>query len=337
MQRIEPGFRFDEKTVNDKIESLEGLDAVDEHDRDTLRKALAGKGLQIRSLHPAKPLNDLHFLAQDASMIKREMRYHALWAFHGISVSCVYDGLMHKDMLVGQGMQPYGSLMYSSELDLGVFRPYSDLDERLNSLRVGKELGMMLDTSDKSLELEGKPLFYLIDGSLATSLKHNGSVNGATEHEMAKEAIAGILARDRVVGMVEDSHATDISRIMGYEMTNMMMFEIALEPGEYVAQKADGISVCYIKLPSKEMESMPAGVSPPLTVRWEFNYEGFEDDLNNLAHIWIEEADILHPQLYPVRIADYLTRRVKVAGLLDLTVKKKELLPQYRKLRQGLY
>jgi hypothetical protein len=336
MRELEADFVLDETLFNSRMREIEGLDVQRKLDSDDVRHKVADAGLVFREFKPSSVKGGLRLLAGDSSIVKRELRHHALWAFHGVTVCGVCDGKLYEDKLVGEGRLPYRGLMYESDLDLGAFIPYSDVDERLNSIRVGREFSMLLE-SKRRVESECGPVdFLLVDGSLYTNLRNLEAKKGYSEHAAARNVYQNLL-KERVVGMVEDSHATDLSRSLGFNATNMLLFETALKPLEYAVDTRDEINICYMKLPGKEMASLPAGKSSEITVRWEFNYAGFHEDLELLAGVWVMETDILHPQLYPIRISDYLTRRIKVSGLIDRIVEGKKLAHQYRDLREGLF
>ena len=299
-----------------------------------LREKLSAAGFKFNSLNP-KPRKS-RFLAADSSFAVKELRYHALWAAHAAALHALYDGSMHHDALVGHGALPYTGLLYSSYVVAGEFIPYSDLDVRGNSIRVEFEFDSLMKALGE-LDSEGlKPDFILVDGSLYTNLRNlEGRESVYEEHARASASFRRVLASGRVVGMVEDSHATDLSRELGFNFTNMLLFDLSLKPGEYVVDLRDGISICYVKLPPKRLPYLAAGESRPLTVRWEFNYPGFEGDLDLLAGVWLREDDLLHPQLYPVRIADYLTRGIRVSGLLDRVAAERNLELRHRELREA--
>ncbi len=49
--------------------------------------------------------------------------------------------------------------------------------------------------------------------------------------------------------------------------------------------------------------------------------------------MWALEDDILHPQIYPMRITDYLTRKINAGGILEKAASENNMLLQYRELR----
>ncbi|MBD3387863.1 MAG: hypothetical protein GF416_02335 [Candidatus Altiarchaeales archaeon] len=331
------------KPLNADFRTGSGIDSLVESmsfteqgelDVSELRNRLETGGFKFEDLR-VTPSPGASLLAVDSSFSMRELSYHAIWATHAVALYGEYDGGENDDILVGHGSIPYGNLLYSSYLEAGEFIPYSEVDSRGNAARVSFEFSS-LKRAYGELESSGlKPDFILVDGSLYTNLRNIRAKDGVfPECEAALRSFGEVLGMERVVGMVEDSHATDLSRDLGYNFTNMLLFEIALEPGEYVVDEREGISICYVKMPSKPLPFSAAGSSKPLTVRWEFNYPGFRDDLGLLAGIWMSESDILHPQIYMLRTADYLTRKIRVQGLLERIVSEKGLGLKYREQRE---
>jgi hypothetical protein len=237
------------------------------------------------------------------------------------------------DVLVGQGTIPYKNMLYGSYLDLGLIKPYSDTDKRLNLIRLNAEMSVLL-SSKRQLEEDGKKTdFLVLDGSLATIRDELNGCEGHPEHGRLESTLRE-LASLRVVSMVEDSHATDISAKADSELTNLHLLEYVLKPCEFVAEAADGVNVVYVKLPGKSLCFKPGDESRPLVVRWEFNYPDFERDLAFLAGAWALEDDLLHPQVYPMRIADYLTRRLRVSGILSEFARSRGLEGKHRNMRE---
>jgi len=297
--------------------------------RDSLRDAGYGFKTVIPNPKPAR------FLAADCSISFRETRYNAIWAAHAVAVYACFDAKEHRDIVVGNGFTRYTDLRYSSYVKAGEILPYSDADVRGNLARMAFEFSS-LGKAYEELGDASKPDYILVDGSIYTNKRN--LEDHKTEHPEGKEAHEAFekaLSLGKTIGLVEDSHATDLSRELGYGFTNLLLFDAALGDGEYVVDKRDGVNVCYLKLPPKPLPFFPSGMSQPLTVRWEFPWEGFDKALDALAGIWMEEDDIHHPQLYPVRIADHLTRRVKTSGILEGIANANRLLPRYRDLRNG--
>lgn len=301
---------------------------------DDVRDRLASGGYKPRMLAPET--SSVCFLAGDCSSAVRELRYNALWAAHAVAVYAIFDGGEHRDMLAGYGSIPYGSLRYSNYAGLGEIVPYGDVEARSGAARACFEYESMVKAY-RELESEGlKPDIMLFDGSLYTSRRSLESAGDQNkEAALAAKALTEAAGLGRAVGMVEDSHATDMAHELGYDFTDLLLIDVALKPGEYVADVREGVSICYLKLPGKPLPHLPSGISHPLTVRWEFGYAGYVKDLNLLAGIWLREDDILHPQLYPLRIADHLTRRVRARGILDEVESRLLLERKYRELREG--
>jgi hypothetical protein len=113
-------------------------------------------------------------------------------------------------------------------------------------------------------------------------------------------------------------------------MTDLLLCEIALNPNEYV-EVDELVCVRYLKLAGKKVEYQQS-LTSDLTVRWEFT-EKAGDYMQALAYMWSLETDILHPQIYPLRAADYLTRKIKVSGILDEVVSAKNLKLKNRERR----
>jgi len=301
--------------------------------RDILRDGISSLGLRIMTFEPEPGISCL--LAADTSSALNETRYNALWGAHSVAVRCVFDGRSNSDVMAGHGSIPYRDLCYSDYLEVVEIIPYSDPDVRANDMRVKFEFESLLKAYEESKSDGAKPDYILIDGSIYTNKRGLNAKSEYPDAEDAKEAFERILGLGGVVGMVEDSHATDVASKLGYNFTNMLLFDLALEPGEYVLDVREGVNICYIKMPSKRVPYLPQGYSSPQVVRWEFNYDGFEGDLMRLAGIWLSEDDLMHPQIYPLRMADYLSRKVKVGGLLDEIVQRKDLPLKFRQLRVG--
>jgi len=62
-------------------------------------------------------------------------------------------------------------------------------------------------------------------------------------------------------------------------------------------------------------------------------YENFKEDLEKLAGMWTMERDLLHTQIYPLRMSDYLTRKLKVSGVLEKIIAENNLQLKYRDSR----
>jgi hypothetical protein len=180
--------------------------------------------------------------------------------------------------------------------------------------------------------------YVLVDGSLQTTvrrLKDEVKMSKFPEHAKALNLHNELLAAGKVVGLVEDSHSCDLSKAVGLDVTNAALMDVILSDNEYVVFKKDGINVCHLKLPSKPLNYTHERRSSPIVVRWEFSYDDFEGDLRNLAALWLREDDIFHTQIYPMRVTDYLTRRLKVGGMLDSLIAESGLEPLYRDMREA--
>jgi hypothetical protein len=275
-------------------------------------------------------------LACDCSVAYRQLRYHSLWAVHAVAVSMRYDEIMHPDRLSGNGSIPYTDLMHSSYIDVGEILPYSDVDVRGNLARLAFELESLATAYQEMSDAQGSPDFVLIDGSLYTNRENLKAARPEyPETKKAAAAIKRVMSMGKAIGQVEDSHATDVSIGLGLGCTNMQLFELALQPGEYVVDKRDGICICHIKLPEKPLTYLPNPKGRPLTVRWEFNFEPFDCDLGALVGMWLQEDDVLHPQLYPIRLADHLSRRIRTGGILDELVARHGFERKHRDMREG--
>jgi hypothetical protein len=331
MKDLDAYFRVPEGEIRKKVSEMVSSLEVRDFDVDFWRKRI-GDDFKIQKI----TLNDAGetgFVGADSSITTQNLRYHALWSMHCISLYGLYNGMENEDPLVGQGSIPYSNLMYDSSVELGSFTPYWMLEQQMNCIRIAKEYSSLVENC-KSLAAAGRKVdFALVDGSLKTNMENisiKASLKAVDEAVSAQEKLLGL---KKVVSMVEDSHASDISRKFGLNMSNLMMFHLLLKEGEYVVD-ADGFNVCYIKLPGKKLTYMDAE-SKPLTARWEFSYPHFEEDLNSLASIWLKEDDLLHPQIYPLRIADYLTRQIKTSGLLNEVVSEINPDLEFRDMREA--
>lgn len=275
---------------------------------------------------------DAGFIASDSSLAVQNLRYHALWGLHCVSLYGLYNGRSNPDPLVGNGLIHYNRLMYESRVDFGSFNPYWMLEQQANHLRIAMEYSALARDCE-SMKDSGHAVDYLlVDGSLKTNSESLSDKTNLPTVSAAVDAQEKLLKAGRVVSMAEDSHASDIARKFGLNMSNLMLFHLTLSEGEYIV---DGgrFNVCYVKLPGKRL-SYTSDICMPTTVRWEFPYPDFELDLNKLASIWLREDDLLHSQLYPLRIADYLTRRISAAGLLKEALEEANPEPEFRYLRQ---
>lgn len=334
MERLSPDFRFDMNLLEDKLKKIAGELERKEFDRDLFRDRFLSEGFRIKKLKPAAR-KGASLLSVDSSIVKKELRNHAIWGSHSVVLYSEFDAESHPDPLA-QGSIRYSNLMYDSYVDLGVFSPYRHVESRMNSIRVAKEYSSLL-ASWKGMDSK-RVDFFLIDGSLYTSLRRlrdETRFSRFPEHRRALDLHNKLVDTGKTVGLVEDSHSSDLAKKVGLSVTNTALFDLILDENEYVVTKKDGVNICHIKLPSKTLNYTHSRTSSPLIVRWEFSYDGFVKDLANLAGLWMLEDDIWHPQVYPMRITDYLTRRLKIGGILDSLITENELDPLYRDLREA--
>ncbi len=336
MEPLSPEFRFNIKSLETKFQRITSRVEKRSLDVEMIREKITSSGISVQRIDPKMEKNEVEFLASDSSLAKRELRYFALWGLHTVTLRAAFDKKRHKDPLA-HGSINYRNLMYNSYLDLDIFTPWQGVEDRANLIRVRKEYKSLIESS-RELKSEGLEIDYLLlDGSIYTTMKrlNEERYTAYKEHPGTLEAAQELLEEGKVVGMVEDSHATDISVKMGLDMTNLSLFDIILDEGEFIVDRKKNINVCYIKLPAKALNYTPSRKSKPVTVRWEFSYPDFECDLNTLTHIWMLEDDLVHPQIYPLRICDYLTRRLKVGGILDKVVAESDLDLRYRDSREA--
>lgn len=330
MKKLAADLRFDEDALERGLSKV--ADDIDESlpDAEDVREKLAEAGFEIKQAEAETPPDEAGYLAADSSFAKKELRFNVLWGVHSVCVYGVFDGSGHDDPLVGRGVVPYRDLAYSSRTSFGCLKPYSDVDARLEALRLGAEARLLNETAEE-VEGEGRRVDYILfDGSLTTL-----SVDESVPESAAALAELDKLKSRNVVGLVEDSHVSDISRCLGFEYTNALILDASLAPLEYVAVEQDGFEVCYIKLPAKKLSHLGGRESPPFVARWEFKRGLAERHLPLLLGAWSHEDDITHPQTYPVRVADHLTRKINVAGILDDFAAEKNIAPQFRSLREA--
>lgn len=334
MEKLGPEFRFDYGLFEKKISLISNELKESKFDPETLKEGILSMGYEIEDLKLEKFEGETNFLAVDSSIGNLELRYNALWGLHAITLNATFDREQHPDPLTN-GKIWYRDLMYNSYLDLGIFIPYRNIEERSDLIRIKKEFDSLID-SHKELE-EGID-FLLIDGSLYTIMRKfnlRRDLRDTDEYHNALNSYNSLLKTGKIVAMVEDSHSTDITRKLGMEFTNLSLFDLILEENQYIAEKKNDIWICHIKLPSKELTYVPSRKSKPLVVRWEFSYTDFRSDLERLAYIWSLEDDIFHPQIYPLRIADYLTRKIRIGGVLKKLAEENDLELRYREGRES--
>jgi len=330
LEPLTPDFRFDARLLENRINSIRREFDDLEFDGSLFRDRLVEEGFEVRKLDLVKPSHSVELLSVDSSIVKAELRFFALWALHCVVLRSCFDGSKHGDPLVG-GQIWYRNLMYNSFIDAGQIKPYRIVEEKANNIRILKEYKSLRETF-LGLRSEGCEVDYLlVDGSLYTNQAKLSRYGG----EKALSVYRELLGEGRVVGMSEDSHAGDLADKVGLDCTNLMLLDLILDEREYVVHKREDINICYLKLPSKNLSYTLEEKSPNLTVRWEFPYNEFREDLGTLAYIWSMEGDLLHPQVYPIRVADYLTRRVKMQGLLERLIEENNLGLRYRDLRES--
>ncbi len=331
MKTLTPDLRFDTVSLEKKLESIAVELEEKEFDRQMLRKRLVDAGFKIRRAEPA--LKNASFLAADAAFVKKELRHHALWALHAACVYSEFDGEEHPDPL-SYGHVGYLNIMYDSYPELGVFQPYKSIEQRAGPLRIMHEYNALVDSSRKV----AGPDYFLVDGSIQSNLRKLTEQAQTSPFSEAKKALIAherLMESGKAVGLVEDSHSSDISSALNFPATNAFLLDIVLEEKEYVCIEKSGINVCYIRLPQKFLNYTPVRKSNPFVARWEFAYSGFEEDLGFFLGLWMREDDVSHPQIYPLRLTDYLTRKVKVGSVLDGLIRETDLPLRYRELREG--
>jgi len=331
MKKLDSYFQPPEGEIKSKISNIISKLEVKDFDRDFWRRQIE-KDFHISRIKPADTRNT-GFLAADSSINTKNLRYHALWSLHCISLYGLYNGGENEDPLVGHGSIPYANLMYDSSVDFGSFNPYWMLEQQMNHIRIAREYGSLVDSYNELAGSNTKVDYILVDGSLRTNSENLSLKADLKTIDAALEAQEKLLDLKKVVSMVEDSHSSEISRKMGLNMSNLMLFNLILEEGEYMVDPGR-FNTCYIKLPGKNLSYSDAK-SRPTTVRWEFSYADFEEDLNLLAAVWLRENDLLHPQTYPLRIADFLTRQIKTSGLLEEAVGETNPDLEFREMRES--
>ncbi len=324
MRNLTPDFDFDFDSLDRKFLKLRESLRINV-DSGELRDDVSAE-FSINKLNPGIRDGESRILSVDSSFLCRELKFFALWAIHTVSFFGIFDGDMHNDPLTGGRRVGYKEMGYNSVLDIGRFERHDGIERNLNILRIGHEYKSLLDSWK---ELNAGVDYLLLDGSIYTVLKR------IKDNETLMALYNELKDSGRFVGMVEDSASVGIARGLGKDMTNIALFDMVLDENEFIVQEREGINIIYLKLPSKKLSYTHSRKSNPLTVRWEFSYPEFVHDLENLVAIWSREDDLLHPQLYPLRIADYLTRRVKVGGILERFVRENELEPRHRERREG--
>ena len=324
MKELTPDFDFNTEVLEDRFLKLKESLHIDV-DSVKLRDAVSAQ-FTIKKLSPKARDGETRILAVDSSIVCREMKFAALWAIHAVSLFGVFDNSMHEDPLVGGKKILYRNLQYNSNLDIGKFESHDRLDENSNVIRITYEYKSLLDSYK---EMNSGADYLILDGSISTVLKR------IKDNETLMNLYNELKGSGKLVGMVEDSASVGIARSLGTKLTDIAVFDLVLGENEFIVQEQEGVNICYVKLPSKALSYVPSRKSEPLVVKWEFAYPDFIPDLENLVSIWSMEDDLLHPQLYPIRIADYLTRKVKTGGILDTFVRDNEMEPRHRDMREG--
>lgn len=334
MKSLSPEYGIDSGELSRALSRLSGQIEAPSINVGEVRSGLELKGFCFEKIPLRRPSEKSSFLCVDSSFIGRNLRFHGLWGIHCVCLHAVFAAAPVKDYLVGQGSVMYENLLYDSVVEFGVFKPYSDVDVRINLLRIGFELSFLLECK-RRLASEGRGVdFLVLDGSLKAIESDIGGRENYAEYSRAFSSL-NALSGEKVVAMVEDSHASDLSAKAGFNFTNVQLFDLILEPGEFVVAESGGVHVAYVKLASKSLCHTPERKSEPFTVRWEFNYPDFRKDLEYLVGVWSEEDDLMHPQIYPLRITDYLTRKISVGAILDEHIKEKNLSRMFRDSRTG--
>jgi len=294
--------------MESKLKSLaSNLKQVDTGlDAEALRSRFLSEGHKINSLKLPAEVKPFSLACCDSSVARRELRHHILWGAHAVCVRGTFDGAANPDGLTGRGTTPYAGLEYESAAEFGQLEPADDLDGRLAAARIALEYEMLAQCA-------GGSDYLLVDGSLVES---RARLEGEyPEYERARRAWSK-LSRLKVVGLVEDSRGRSVSKKLGLNTTDTQLFDLILRPLEYASFDDEGCGIFYLKLAAKKLLHTPGTASPPLTVRWEFALPESADALALFAAAWQAEDDVLHPQHYPMRAADYLTRKLKVGGVL---------------------
>jgi len=331
LEKLTPNFRFDTQYLEKKLQNMKEELKNREFDVDVLRDRLRENDFKIKKLKPKRPSDEVEFLVVDSSIVKNELRFYALWAIHSVVLRACFDNNTHTDPLIGDEIL-YKNLMYNSYVDLGQIRPYKMVDERVNIIRISNEYKSLgksyMELDDNGINID----FMIIDGSLYTNLQKLRKFRddkGLKEFQRLRD-------NGKLIGMVEDSNAGDIAYKINANLTNLLLFDLVLNKNEFVIDRKGKINICYIKLPPKILSYTPDRRSKSMTVRWEFSYENFKSDLENIVAIWLLESDLFHPQIYPLRLADYLTRKIRMHGLIENLIKENEIELKYRDLRESM-
>ncbi|MFC2153895.1 DNA double-strand break repair nuclease NurA [Candidatus Altiarchaeota archaeon] len=336
MKPLGPDFEAPYGLWEKKTSELsESIGSIESDKADGFRQLFLDAGFGLKRFNIVEP-HASSFLAVDSSLAVRQLRYNILWTLHTVALYSSFDGKEHEDPLLGQEDIPYGGLMYDSAIDAGILQNSWNLDSKVNAIRSLHECKSLKENQEGLGEKRKTPDFLLFDGSLQSTLRFLG--DESTNHDYCSEAknlLSDLIKNGKMIGLVEDSHATDITSRFDLNISNLWFAHLVLRSQEYFCIPSGGVNVCYIKLPSKKVGFLPSRRSNPVTVRWEFGFPDFDKDLNLLASLWMQESDLVHSQLFPVRIADYLTRRISASGLLDQFVAENDLELSYRDMREG--
>ena len=324
MRDLSPVFESDLDYLSGRLIELAGELEDPILDVSGIRNHLESEGFRIRSFTPKSDPGQKSFFCVDSSFGRLDLRFNSLYCVHTVGVSARFSPKASEDVLVGQGTVHYEKLEYASKIDVGVLKPYAEAERLLSLARLREELAFLEDAG------EGFD-FLVLDGSLS-ALDYELKANEDKGEESSK--FFKSLLKKNTVSMAEDSHSSNISGRLGSHLTNNHLFDLVLKPLEYVVVEDEEYSTVYLKLPSKRMLVNPAGTSDPFTVRWEFSKKEFIEDLESIVAIWLFEDDLVHPQIYPLRIADYLTRKIKIHGILKDFAGNSNLKAQFRDLRQ---
>ncbi|VVB54429.1 Uncharacterised protein [uncultured archaeon] len=326
MKPLTFAFQADAEYLKRRIDALAPQIKGPSLDRERTRELLSDAGLNVHALSlPPDVSFPLGLLAADAAFAVQAFRHSVVWASSSVAVSARADGGLHVDALVGRGNTPYFDVEYAHRFDAGVLCPPNQVESRTPLIRIAGEYRLLAEEG-------GKGDLRLVDGSIAGNRKAIKNAVGK-EAEEASDAQKKLFKSGKIAAMCEDSHASDIAQKIGYETSNITVFSAALNPLEYVVVEEEGVFVVYLILPQKRLSYTVERVSAPLAVRWEFSYGDYEKDLSALARLWTLEDDIIHPQIYPLRVADYLTRRIKVGSIIKETAREHNLDLQYRDVR----
>ncbi|MBD3262247.1 MAG: hypothetical protein GF334_11395, partial [Candidatus Altiarchaeales archaeon] len=174
-------------------------------------------------------------LACDASILKSEKRYAGVWACHSVAVYAETKGKRERDVYTGLGEIIYGNMKYESRLSCGFFEPYEALEDRLDSIRFVKEAKALCES-----EADADYLFF--DGSLKSAGEKMGGKRIYPEQCEAKKHYKKLLG-ENVAALVEDTRSSELSKKLGLNTTDLLLFENILGEGEFAAFDEDPVVV----------------------------------------------------------------------------------------------